>query len=81
MRWLFSLFSRRQKTDPESSAIVANARIKADVQKQVESIEELHQTPKGGIHTVEGRGRKTFTGPRGGKYTIDAQGRKRYIRS
>jgi hypothetical protein len=74
MRWLFSLFRRKPQQEPEASAIVAAARIKADVQQQVESFEKLHQGPKGGVYTVDDRGRKTylktFTGPRGGKYAI-----------
>lgn len=85
MRWLFSLFRRKPQPEPEASAIVAAARIKADVQQQVENLEKLQQGPKGGVYTVDDQGRKTylktFTGPRGGKYAIDAQGRKRYIRS
>ncbi len=85
MRWLFSLFRRKPQPEAEASAIVAAARIKADVQQQVDSLETLHKGPKGGVYTVDHNGRKTylktFTGPRGGKYAIDAQGRKRYIRS
>lgn len=85
MRWLFSLFRRKPHQEPEASAIVAAARIKADVHHQVENLEKLHQGPKGGVYTVDDQGRKTylktFTGPRGGKYAIDSQGRKRYIRS
>jgi len=85
MRWLLSLFSRKPQQEPAASAIVAAARIKADVHQQVENLEKLHQGPKGGLYTLDDQGRKTylktFTGPRGGKYAIDSQGRKRYIRS
>jgi len=85
MHWLLSLFRRKLKPEPDASAILAAARIKADVQQEVESLEKLHQGPKGGVNTVADRKRKsnvkTFIGPRGGKYAIDAQGRKRYIRS
>jgi len=60
MNWLFSLFRGRRHRDRESDKIVAEARLKVDLQQRTDSIEELHTGPRGGRYSIDAKGRRRY---------------------
>ncbi|MFZ9228339.1 MAG: hypothetical protein ACO24U_00930 [Prochlorococcaceae cyanobacterium] len=60
MNWLFSWFKRGSAPDPESAGLVAEAKLKVDVQQRAEAIKQLHTGPRGGQYSIDAKGRKRY---------------------
>lgn len=58
--WFRTLFGGQQNQDRESDSIVSDALLKVDLQKRVEAIVQLHKGPRGGVYTINSKGRKRY---------------------